>query len=64
MKGSHSEFIGDKVEQAIETIAEESDEVTEWELLSAYADGDLEPDLYLEGNYLRVSVDWGADDAE
>lgn len=56
VKGSHSIFIGDKIERSVEIIAEESDETTSWELLNAYADENLDVDVELRGNYLHVSV--------
>jgi hypothetical protein len=54
---SHSIFIGDKIERAVEIIGAESDDTTAWELSFAYADDEIQPDVELRGNYLYISVD-------
>lgn len=56
MSESHSEFIGDKIERSIEIIGQESEEHDEWELLNKYAVGNLDYDVMLEGDYIRVIV--------
>lgn len=53
---AHSIFIGDEVERAIEIIEEENDEYYYSELVNAYADGELDVEVDLRGNYLRVKV--------
>ncbi|GAA0196921.1 MULTISPECIES: hypothetical protein [Bacillati] len=58
---SHSIFVGDKIERAIEIIGEESDDVDKWELLSDYTHDDIQPKVELRGNYLHVSVDTETD---
>lgn len=54
---SHSIYIGDKIERAVEIIGEESDETTSWELLNDFADDEVNYTVRLRGNYLNVSVD-------
>lgn len=56
MTKSHEIYIGEEVERAIEIIGEESEEHTSWGLLDRYADGNLDLDIELRGNYLRVIV--------
>lgn len=58
MNDSHSHYIGDQVERAIEIIGEESDEYDVWELVNKYVEGELDYQVYLEGeNYIRVEIE-------
>jgi len=51
----HNIFIGDKVKEAIRVIAEEANEIDEYELVDQY--GDLDVETELRGNYLLVRVE-------
>ena len=55
-KKTHSEYIGDKIERAIEVIEEENDEYYYGELLNQYADNELDVEVNHHGNYLQVTV--------
>ena len=53
----HNIFIGDKIERAVQVIGEEAEEYDSWDLQSKFADGELDVDVELRGNYLLVQVE-------
>jgi hypothetical protein len=53
---AHSIYIGDKVERAVEIIGQESDKYNVWELRSKHTEDELDLNIELRGNYLRVEV--------
>lgn len=52
----HEIYIGDEIERAIEIIGQEAEKHNDYELLNQYADGELDVDVELRGNYLHVEI--------